>query len=378
MTMSTPLSSISMLGLACALLLGCGEVPSVSAASRVPPARALGGEEAELLVLPAERRPYVETSVATMEPEHATIRAPARVAFRSGALSRVSSPIAGRVVKLHVEVGDKVKAGDPLVTIASPAASELQMELARARIEVSSEREQLARQEEMSRNGVGREYERVLAGHRVSEAEALLRHAKKAVSLLGKNANGVVVVAAAIDGTVLRRVTTLGAQVEPGGDPMIELGNPNALWVVAEVFQDDLPLVSTGAEVSLEFAAVQQETTGRVEGIGVLTDAGLRRAPVYVALTEPPVGLTPGMFARANIHTPSTTGVTVPRNAVLIKDGKTAVVYTEENPGEFRRREVVRGHTFGEYVQILSGLAAGERVAVQGALLIDGTAQRIL
>lgn len=361
-------------------ILACGASNATrpAAAPHEPPPAALGAAADHLIHLAAGSLPYVDVQAVVMEPEHAAIRAPARVAFRDGAVSKVGAPIPGRIMKLHVEAGTKIKVGDPLVTIASPEASGFHMDLQRARIELQTARDQYNRQTEMVKKGVGREYEKVLAEHAVAEAQAKLRHAQKAVSLLGQSSGGTVVVTSQIDGTVLRRFTTVGAQVEPGGDPLVELGNPDALWVVAEVFQDDLLLVGEKAPVTLEFAALPQPVSGHVEGLGVLIDTGLRRAPVYIVIDGEVPSLTPGMFARANIQAPAKEGVTVPKTAVLIKDGKTAVVYVEQREGAFARREVQMGHTFGEYVQILSGVRPGERIAVAGALLIDATAQQIL
>lgn len=324
---------------------------------------------------------YVKVEPVIMEPEHAIVRAPARISFRDGAVSKVGAPIPGRIMELHVEAGDRVKVGDPLVTIASPEASGFHKDLARTRIELQTARATLARQEQMLKSGVGREYEKVQAAQQVAELEAELRHAQKAVSLLGKSSGGTVVVQAQIEGTILRRYTTLGAQVEPGGDPLVEIGNPNNLWVVAEVFQDDLQFIHEKAKVTLEFAALAEKLSGHVEALGVLVDTGLRRAPVYIAIDQDLQDMkemTPGMFARANIQAPAEEGVTVPKGAVLIKDGTTSVVYVEVGADEFARREVVLGHAFGEHVQILSGLKSGERIAVEGALLLDAAAQQLL
>lgn len=370
---------LAVLGTACATTLGCD---ASNAAAPTPAPHAAGKISNKsndgLIHIDPGSRPYVDVKPVVMEPEHAAIRAPARVSFRDGAVSKVGAPIPGRVMKLHVEAGQRVKVNDPLVTIASPEASGFHMDLQRARIELQTARDQLNRQTEMVKKGVGREYERVLAQHAVEEAQAKLRHAQKAVSLLGQSSGGTVVVTSQINGTVLRKYATVGAQVEPGGDPLVELGNPDALWVVAEVFQDDLLMVSEKAPVTLEFAALPQPVPGHVEGLGVLIDTGLRRAPVYIVIDGDVPGLTPGMFARANIQSPAKDGVTVPKTAVLIKDGKTSVVYVEESEGAFARREVLMGHTFGDYVQILSGIKPGERIAVTGALLIDAAAQQIL
>lgn len=368
-----------MLSLSLLLTSACNPINAVEAAPHVPSGGAIGGADDDLFALPSASRPYVQIETVAQLTEHATIRAPARVAFRDGGLSRIGPPVAGRVVKLHVDVGDRVKVGQPLLTITSPMASEFHMELARARIDVATTRDQLDRQTKMVSEGVGRVHERIFAEHRLAEAQAKLRHAQKTVSLLGKSSNGTVVVVAMIEGTVLRRSVTLGAQVQPGGDPLIEIGNPKALRAVAEVFQDDLPLVSAGAEVTLEFANLTTPVTGRVEGLGVLVDTGLRRAPIYVSFDAAEPGLTPGMFGRASIKTALPTGVTIPRSAVLIKNGGTPVVFVEQGEaGQFSRRAVTVGHSFAGYVQVLAGLEPGERVVVAGALLIDGTVQRVL
>ncbi|MCY1060309.1 efflux RND transporter periplasmic adaptor subunit [Nannocystis sp. SCPEA4] len=365
--------------LATTLLLACSRpAPATVAAVEQTPGVPLADPDIRHVSVPERSQPYVKIEQAVLEPEHAAIRAPARVAFRDGAVSTVGAPAPGRVIKLLVEAGEKVEAGAPLVTIASPEASEYAMDLARARIEVEAANDAVARQEEMAAKGVGREVERIAAKHRLAESKAALSHAQKAVSMLGPNSGGMVTVTAPIEGTILRRLTTVGAQVEPGGDPLLEIGNPEALWVVAEVFQDDLQLVHEGSKVTLEFAGRPGTVEGHVEGIGVLVDTGLRRAPVYVAIDAAITGLTPGSYARASILAPAEQGVTLPKTAVLIKDGTHSIVYVEEAEGQFAQRDVVLGHTFGEHVQVISGIKAGERVAVAGALLLDAEAQQLL
>ncbi|MCY0986743.1 efflux RND transporter periplasmic adaptor subunit [Nannocystis sp. ILAH1] len=373
------LSAVHTLLLA-TLVAGCSGASSAPApaATERSVGEPMGDPDSRHISVEERSLPYVKIEEAALEPEHAAIRAPARVAFRDGAVSTVGAPAPGRIVKLMVEAGERVEANAPLVVIASPEASEYAMDLARARIEVDAANDAVKRQEDMATKGVGREVERIAAKHRLAEAKAALVHAQKTVNMLGPNSGGMVTVTAPIEGTILRRLTTVGAQVEPGGDPLFEIGNPEALWVVAEVFQDDLLLVREGAKVTLEFAARPGAVIGHVVGIGVLVDTGLRRAPVYVAIDEAISGLTPGAYARASILAPAEQGVTLPKTAVLIKDGTHSVVYVEESPGKFAQRDVVLGHTFGEHVQVISGIKPGERIAVAGALLIDGEAQQLL
>lgn len=324
-------------------------------------------------------RPYVVVEAVGSENAAVTLRAPARVAFRDSAVSRVGAPIPARVMKLHVKVGDKVKEGDKLATLASPDASGYHSELARARVELAAAKSALDRQVEMIAKGVGREYEKVTAEMAVRAAEERVRAARRDVGLLGTSYGGTVIVTSQLEGTVLRRNATVGAQVDPEGDPLFEIGNPKDLWVVADVFQDDLGMIQPGAKVTLDLAALPQAVEGTVSSIGVLLDTAVRRAPVYVELDpEDRELLRAGMFARALIGASAVDGITVPTDAVLIKDGDKTIVYVERRPGVFEAREVEIGHGFESRVEITSGLHSGERVAMKGALLIDGAANQLL
>ncbi len=333
----------------------------------------------EAIVLDEAARTYVTVEEVGSTETGVSIRAPARLAFRDNAVSQVGAPIASRVMKLHVRVGDEVRSGDPLATLASPGASGYHAELARAKVELSAANDVLRRQEDMLAKGVGREYEKVMAEMRVKDGEERLRAAKRDVSLLGKSFGGTVIVTSQIDGTVLGRNATVGAQVDPDGAPLFELGNPRDLWVVADVFQDDLPLIEEGAQVQVDLAARKEPVVGEVTAVGVLLDTAVRRAPVYIELKERDLDtLKAGMFARATIRGAATEGLTVPVSAVLIKDGDQPVVYVENDAGGFERRDVQIGHAYEDRVQIVSGLQVGDKVAIKGALLIDGAANQLL
>jgi cobalt-zinc-cadmium efflux system membrane fusion protein len=335
--------------------------------------------DGDRVVLQEAARSYIALEEVGSAETRVSIRAPARLAFRDNAISRVGAPIPARVMKVQVRVGDKVIPGDPLATLASPDASAFHSNLARAKVEHSAALEALERQEDMLAKGVGREYEKAMAEVRVKDAAERLRAAKREVALLGKSFGGTVIVTSQIEGTVLRRHATVGAQVDPEGEPLFEIGNPRDLWVVADVFQDDLGMIQPGADVTLDLAAMSEPVQGKVLSIGVLLDTAVRRAPVYVELdASTRDSLRAGMFARALISASAIDGLTVPTDAVLIKDGDKTIVYVERSVGVFEPREVELGHGFENRVEIVSGLHAGERVAMKGALLIDGAANQLL
>src|SRR6185436_17876195 len=147
------------------------------------------------------------------------------------------------------------------------------------------------------------------------------------------------VLKASIAGIVISRRATAGAAVQAGGEPIVEIGDPSALWVVAEMFERDLPLVHEGAKASVELPSMRDPIEGTVASIGSVVASGMRTAPVRVELAHSDASLRPGMYGRANIHS-DTVGLMVPTEAVLIRDGKDTVVYVEKSPRLYQRKPV--------------------------------------
>lgn len=323
-------------------------------------------------------RPYISTQVVTVDATAAVVRAPARVAFRDGAVSQINLPVPGRVTAVHVKTGDRVKTGDPLLTLTSPEAAAARASLAAAQAEAEVARQEIARQDKMAASGVGIESERVAAQAKLRESAAELARAQSTAGLLGGGGGSTIVLRAPIDGTVISRRASVGGVAEPGGEPLIELGNPSALWVVADVFERDLVQVRENAGVQVELSAALAPVRGKVASVGSALTGSMRTAPVYIALDGDAGALRAGMFARASIEAPSGETIALPAEAVLIEDGKKSVVYVEQSPGKYAARPVAIGRSVDGKVQVLSGLHAGEKVVVKGALLLDSAAEQLL
>jgi cobalt-zinc-cadmium efflux system membrane fusion protein len=159
---------------------------------------------------------------------------------------------------------------------------------------------------------------------------------------------------------------------------LLEVGDPSAVWVVADVFERDLVLIQEGAMVDVEVGTVSGALHGRVASIGSVLNVGMRRAPVYIALDDFEARLRPGLFARATIKGCAAQVIELPASAVLIKDGRKYVVYVKEGDGAFARREITVGPSIDGKVQVVSGLQPGDEVAVKGALLLDGASEQLL
>jgi cobalt-zinc-cadmium efflux system membrane fusion protein len=365
--------------LCCALLLAlcaaaCGKGEGQSRAASGSTAKGTGGA----VQLPeASRKFLLVEPVATSE--NAQGRGYfGRTAFRPKALSAVTAPFAGRIASITVEPGQRVKAGATLFVIDSADVLGLRTALVQSRLKVRSAEEALTRQEEMVKRGVGLEAERFDADMRARDARAELERAERNAALAGQGEGTQVQVRSPVDGVVVSVKATPGAQVQPGGDPLIEVGDPNGLWVVGDAPEGDLAVVkaATGAEVAIP--SLNATLAGKVSGIAPRSDAETRRTPFYVELQGAPAELRAGLLVRITLFGAAAEGeIWLPVTAVLLKDGSRRVVYVEDG-GRFVPREVELGDERAGRVRILKGLKLGERVVMKGALLVDREAEQLL
>jgi len=371
-----PVSSFQFCAALLALGAGCSSTAESKPADFAPPPSVTRPDGA--VRLDPQSRAYVKTQRVALGAATPIVRAPARVAFREGAVSQVNMPVAGRVTAVHVKTGDRVKAGDPLLTLSSPEAAAVRAAAAAAVAEHDAAMKELARQDAMATSGVGVDSERVAAQAKVRQSEVELARAQTTAAILGAGAGSTVVLRAPIEGTVITRRASIGSVAQPGGDPLIEIGNPSALLIVADVFERDLAQVREGAEVDVELSTQPSPMHGHVVTIGSALTGSLRTAPAYISLDDVATGVRAGMFARAAIKAPAGQSITLPSEAVLIKGGKDYIVYVRTGDDLFAPRRVEIGPSIDGKVQVLGGLAVGDQVVVQGALLLDSAAEQLL
>ena len=159
------------------------------------------------------------------------------------------------------------------------------------------------------------------------------------------------------------------------GTELYLLADLSSVWLVAQVYENELGRLRVGQPASATVSALPGETLrGRVAFIEPVLDAQTRTDRVRIVLPNRGGALKPGMFANATIQFPASTGLAVPRSA-LIDTGTRRVVYVETSPDSFAARNVTLGAVAGEKVQILDGLKEGERVVAQGNFFIDSQAQ---
>lgn len=328
--------------------------------------------------LSAEQKKYLTISVVGENDDGDTITLPARIGFRPQAQSAIGAPVSGRVVAQLARAGEIVKAGAPLLIIESAEAAATRATANQSTTRLTAAEQAFRRQEEMVAKGVGLESERQEAEARLHEARAERQRAQQALALIGGGGGVRVTVTAPVSGVVLHIRAAVGAVVAPGGEALIELGDPARLQVIALAAEGDLRRIAVGQHAEVSIPALNATSKARVESISPRIDPDARRAPVYLATDAPLAQLRPGMLAQVALKVSHDAVIAVPNSAVLIRHGKERVVYVETADGSFEARAVRTGAFRDGQVVITEGLKPGDRVVTKGALLIDTQAELLL
>ena len=306
----------------------------------------------------------VPVEKAQVSPE---IRAVGTIETDETKLVRVAARVGGRVEKLFANfTGERVAAGAPLFSLYSPDL-------------VATQREYLLALENRQRLGGG-------SAESVASADALASAARDRLRLWGVSASQIaeleksgkpelaLTYRSPITGTVLQKMVVQGQYVTEGAELYL-LADLSSVWLVAQVYENELGRLRVGQPASATLSALSGEVLqGRITFIEPVLDAQTRTGRVRIVLPNPRGALKPGMFANAMIRLPASTGLSVPRSA-LIDTGTRRVVYVETSPNSFAARNVTTGAVAGEKLQILDGLKEGERVVAQGNFFIDSQAQ---
>lgn len=177
-----------------------------------------------------------------------------------------------------------------------------------------------------------------------------------------------------IAGVVVEKNVIKGSYVNVG-EPLFMIADLSVVWVEAEVFESDLALLRPGQRVEIAPQSYPGRTfNGRLSFVNPFFDPKTRTVKVRVELPNPEFKLKPEMLVRATIREPLGDCLAVPVSAVM-DSGRRKVVWVETAPGVFAAREVAVGARAGSHVQILSGVAEGEKVAASGGYLIDSESQ---
>ena len=171
-------------------------------------------------------------------------------------------------------------------------------------------------------------------------------------------------------GVVTEKKVTLGQSVQ-AGMALYTVADLSEVWVDVQVRETEAAELRIGTGADLEFATFAGRTyKGRVTFLYPTVAEQTRSIRARVSVANADGRLKPGMYATVKLSSPSRSALAVPRAAV-IQTGERAVVFVDRGAGALRPVDVTTGRTAGEYVEILAGLEAGQRVVTSAQFLLD-------
>jgi Cu(I)/Ag(I) efflux system membrane fusion protein len=269
----------------------------------------------------------------------------------------------GFIEKLYVNAtGQTVVRGQPLFELYSPDLVSAQREYLTAKGAQAA----LARGEPWMQSGMKDLAESSLERLRnwgISESElASLEKSGKALHAL--------VVRSPASGIVLEKSAVAGARAM-AGDTLFKIADLSKVWIIAEVYEQDIGLIESGQTVRITLDAYSGRLfQGKVGFIYPTLNPTTRTAKVRIELPNPQGLLKPMMYAQLQIGARAHRALAVPRSAVL-ESGQRTLVLVDRSEGRFEPRPVKTGIRGEEMIEILEGLRKQERVVVSANFLID-------
>jgi cobalt-zinc-cadmium efflux system membrane fusion protein len=289
----------------------------------------------------------------------------------------------GRVVALHVGLGDYVHKGQLVMEVQSPDVTTAFDGYLKAVNDERLTKVTLDRSKLLYDKGAIAQSQLQIAQNAEEDAMTDLTAAKQQLHILGVNADHpgeTVNVYAPASGVIIsQNVTAAGAAgiTYAGNAGSLTIADLSHVWVICDVYENDLATVRMGESADIHLAAYPDTVLhGTISDIGAVLDPSLRTAKVRIQVPNPNNLLRIGMFVTATFRgSKAETRVLVPASAVLHLHDRSYVFAPGTEAGTFREVEVKSGQSVGDNVEILAGLAAGQQV-VANALELQNTADQ--
>jgi cobalt-zinc-cadmium efflux system membrane fusion protein len=349
---------------------------------------------ATLTVEPVQQRVF--------QSEHVT---EGKIAVDEDRSTPIFSPYAGRVLKLFVKPGDTVTVGQPLFTVQAADMVQAQNDFISAATALNKARsaqnlaEIIDKRQRLLYEGKAVPLKEVqnaraaldAAENDVRSAEVALEATRNRLRILGKTDQEITdfqekgtidpatLITAPIAGTIVQRKVGPGQYVGSGStDPVFIIGDLSTVWVVAFIRETEAPMVHVGQAIYFTVLAYPDRSfPANISYVAAALDPTTRRLLVRATVNNSAGLLKPEMFASVKILTgEGDKAVAVPRDAIIY-EGEAArvwVVRDKDSDKAIELRRIKVGLTNGNMVEVVKGLAPGDRVVTKGSLFIDRVA----
>ena len=337
--------------------------------------------KAELFSLPADQMSHIQIYTVVQTPLERTLRLSGAVAYNSYRTTPVITQVGGPVSRIVVTPGEHVTQGQPLLYVASPDYSLLRSAYIKARDASQLAERFYKRAQDLFAHQAISQADLEQAESNRTQAEADLQSSEQAIRVLGITNPESVVTApssaelpllAPLAGEVVERLCSPGQLLQAGGTQCFTLSDMNSVWVLVNIYQNDIAYVHLGQDVIIDNETYPGVVRGKIQYVAPALDPTTRTLQARIEASNPGERLKKDMYVTAEVRAgviPN--ALTVPDAAVLRDSENMPYVYLQTGSNQFARRMVTLGETQGGKTQISSGLQAGDKIVGDGSLFLQ-------
>lgn len=318
----------------------------------------------------------IKTARVAREPFAASVDLPGEIASDPDRTARISTPAAGRLVRVSFREGARVARGDVLGAVRVTDVASVRAAYAAAASKAAAARANAERLGALSERGLSSTQEAVSARSEATALDAEARGLAEKLGALGLGTTGggsEILLRAPASGVVLARDAVVGQPVS-ADQSLGTIADLSEVWFLARVFEKDLVRLEAGSKTEVALNAYPNERfSGTVEYVGRQVDPVARTVTARIRITAADERLRVGLFGTARVgvagRSAAAASLLVPRTAVVDVGGKPSV-FVREADGDFEVHDVVAGRSSLGKIEIVSGLREGEEIVTEGAFTL--------
>jgi len=315
----------------------------------------------------------IKLDTVRMEPVKNSISLSGKIEADEDKWIKVYPVVGGVVEEMKVNLGDYVTKGQTLVVIRSSEIADYQGQLTFAQSAVRIAEKNLSSSREMLAGGLATEKDVVAAETDLDKAKADLKRIQQTNAIYGSRPNAIQTITAPMSGYIIEKNVTeqMHYRVD-GNQPFFVIANLEEVWVMANVFENDIARIRTGYDADIRVIAYPDKVFhGKVDRIFNILDPQSRVMKVRITIPNKDHLIKPEMFARINITYQADTSrmTAIPAGSIIFDKNKNYVMVYKDRC-RIDTREVELYDTIGDKAYIRAGLQEGERIISQYQLLV--------
>jgi cobalt-zinc-cadmium efflux system membrane fusion protein len=341
-----------------------------------------GSDKAQLFTIPQEQLAHVQIVTVAPTSIPRSLRLTGAVAYNAFNTTPVITQIGGPVSRIVVTPGQQVHRGEPLLYVASPDYSLLLASYLKMRDAFHlADRNYLRSKDLYDHHAIAeRDLEaaesvrtQAAADRDAAEQSLKILGISKPDAVVGKPTASEIPVLAPIAGEAVERLASPGQVIQAGTTQVFTISNMSSVWVLANIYQKDLPYVHLGDSVTITADAYPGvEFHGKISYIAAALDPNTRTLQARIDVRNTEGKLKKDMYVVATVRAETIqNALTVPSAAVLRDAENQPFVFVVNENNEFVRRPVTLGVSTKDNTQLVSGVVPGEHVLGDGSLFLQ-------